>query len=96
VGQAAAQWGGAAAQVQALAAAGGPLVADLRQTATELGRSAATLREAAAEDSALRLNADRALQDLARAARSLGELGDLIERHPDALLRGRAAAPTGP
>jgi paraquat-inducible protein B len=96
VGQAAAQWGGAAAQVQALAAAGTPLVADLRQAATELGRSAATLREAAAEDSALRLNADRALQDLARAARSLGELGDLLERHPDALLRGRGAAPAGP
>ena len=91
VGAAASQVGGAAAQVQALAAAGTPLVADLRQTATELGRSAATLREAAAEDSALRLNADRALQDLARAARSLGELGDLLERHPDALLRGRGA-----
>ena len=96
VGGAAAQMGSAAAQVQGLAAAGTPLVADLRQTATELGRSAATLREAAAEDSALRLNADRALQDLARAARSLGELGDLLERHPDALLRGRAVVPASP
>ena len=91
VGGAASQVGAAAAQVQALAAAGTPLVADLRQTAAELGRSAATLREAASEDSALRLNADRALQDLARAARSLGELGDLLERQPDALLRGRGA-----
>lgn len=96
VGAAASQVGGAAAQLQGLAAAGTPLVADLRQTATELGRSAATLREAAAEDSALRLNADRALQDLARAARSLGELGDLLERHPDALLRGRSPAPASP
>ena len=96
MGSAAAQVGTAAAQVQVLATAGTPLVADLRQTATELGRSAATLREAAAEDSALRLNADRALRDLARAARSLGELGDLLERHPDVLLRGRAAAPANP
>lgn len=95
VGAAASQVGGAAAQVQALAAAGTPLVAELRQTAAELGRSAATLREAAAEDSALRLNADRALQDLARAARSLGDLGDLLERHPDALLRGRGMPPAG-
>lgn len=96
VGGAAAQVGSAAAQVQALATAGTPLVADLRLTANELGRSAATLREAAAEDSALRLNADRALHDLARAARSLGELGELLERHPDALLRGRATAPASP
>ena len=96
VGLAAAQLGSAAAQVQGLAAAGTPLVAALRQTATELGRSAATLREAAAEDSVLRLNADRALQDLARAARSLGELSNLLERHPDALLRGRVATPASP
>ena len=96
LGGAAAQVGNAAAQVQALATAGTPLVADLRLTANELGRSAATLREAAAEDSALRLNADRALHDLARAARSLGELGELLERHPDALLRGRATAPASP
>lgn len=96
LGGAAAQVGSAAAQVQALATAGTPLVADLRLTASELGRSAATLREAAAEDSALRLNADRALHDLARAARSLAELGELLERHPDALLRGRATAPASP
>ena len=96
LGSAAAQVGSAAAQVQVLVTAGTPLVADLRQTATELGRSAATLREAAAEDSVLRLNADRALQDLARAARSLGELSNLLERHPDALLRGRVATPASP
>ena len=87
VGAAAAQWGTAAVQVQGLAAAGTPLVADLRQTASELSRSAASLREAAAEDSSLRLNADRALQDLARAARSLRELGDLLERPQKTVLQ---------
>jgi hypothetical protein len=34
-------------------------------------------------------NADRTLQDLARAARAVRELAELLERHPEALLRGR-------
>ena len=48
--------------------------------AREGGPAAVTLREAAADDSALRLNADRALQDVARAARALRELGELLEQ----------------
>jgi paraquat-inducible protein B len=90
VAQAASQ---AQQQVQALGAAGVPMAAEVQRSAAELGRAAAALGEAAAEDSALRLHADRALQDVARAARALRELGELIERHPDALLRGREAAP---
>jgi paraquat-inducible protein B len=64
----------------------------MQRAADELARSAATLREAAAEDSALRLHADRALQDVARAARSLRELGETLERNPDAFWRGRDEA----
>ena len=90
VAQAASQ---AQQQVQALGEAGVPMAAEVQRSAAELGRAAAALREAAAEDSALRLHADRALQDVARAARALRELGALTERHPDALLRGREAAP---
>lgn len=90
---AAVQVGAAASQAQGLAAAGLPMVAEVQRMSAELGQAAAVLREAAAEDSALRLNADRALQDVARAARSLRELGELLERHPDALLRGRPATP---
>ncbi len=93
VGQAAQQVGAAASQAQALAGAATPVLADVRQMAGQLGQAAGVLRAAAAEDSALRQNADRALQDVARAARSLRELGDLLERHPDALLRGRALVP---
>jgi paraquat-inducible protein B len=63
----------------------------VKRAAAALGQAADTLRTAAADDSALRLNADRALQDVARAARALRELGELLERQPDALLRGRAA-----
>src|SRR3990167_6102707 len=84
---AAAQMGAAASQTQALAAAGLPMVAQVQRMSAELGQAAVVLREAAAEDSALRLNADRALQDVARAARSLREVAELLERPPDAPLR---------
>jgi paraquat-inducible protein B len=93
LGAAAQQVGAAASQAQALALAGQPMVAEVRQAAQALGQAATVLREAAADDSALRLNADRALQDVARAARTLRELGELLERQPDALLRGRPAEP---
>lgn len=97
VGSAASQIGSSAAAVQAqagaLAAAATPLLADLRRTADALTLAVGTLRQAAADDSTLRLGADRALQDVSRAARSLRELTDTLERQPDLLLRGRAPAP---
>ncbi|MCU0968032.1 MAG: MlaD family protein [Rubrivivax sp.] len=92
VGEMASRVEAAASEVQSLAAAGRPLAAEMQRAADELARSAATLREAAAEDSALRLHADRALQDVARAARSLRELGETLERNPDAFWRGRDEA----
>jgi paraquat-inducible protein B len=91
--RAADQVGAAASQVQGLAAAGTPVLAELKQAGAELARTASVLRDAAGEDSALRLNADRALQDVARAARSLRELSELLEQQPDVLLRGRATPP---
>ena len=35
------------------------------------------------------LGADRALDDLSRAARALRDLAEALEQQPDALLRGR-------
>lgn len=93
LGQGAQQVTAAASQVQALAAGSVPMVAEVQRTADELARAATALREAVAEDSTLRLNADRALQDVSRAARSLRELSEMLERQPDALLRGRATSP---
>ena len=96
VGQGAQQVGAAAsavqAQVRGVAQGLQPLTAQLQRTAEELALAAATLREAAAVDSGLRLGADRALQDISRAARSLRELSDTLEAHPDLLLRGRGPA----
>jgi len=100
VGQGAQQVGDAAAavqgQVRSVAQGLLPLTEELRRTAEELTLAATTLREAAAGDSSLRLGADRALQDVSRAARALRELSETVERQPDLLLRGRAPAPAAP
>lgn len=42
-----------------------------------------------AADAALPVNAERTLQELARAARSLRQLSDYLQANPDALVRGR-------
>ncbi len=84
---------GSAAQFDALLAGGTPLLQSLQRAADELARSAASLRAATAEDSALLLNVDRASQDVSRASRAVRDLADLLERQPETLIRGRAAAP---
>lgn len=63
----------------------------LRQANQSLAAVSALL----APESALPLNTDTALRELGRAARSLRQLADYLQAHPDALLRGRApdAAP---
>jgi paraquat-inducible protein B len=40
-------------------------------------------------------NAGQALHDVSRAARALRELADLLERQPEALLRGKKSQPAG-
>lgn len=95
--QLAQQVGAAASQVQgqvgAVSAAGVTTLVQVQRSAEALRLAAEALRGTAAEDSSLRLNADRALADVSRAARSLRELAELLERHPEALLRGKAETP---
>lgn len=43
----------------------------------------------ASPDSPLQLNAGQALEQVDRAARSLRNLSDYLQRHPDSLLRGK-------
>jgi paraquat-inducible protein B len=64
------------------------LDATLRQATTTL----ATLQEMTADDSPLRFETTNALRDLAAAARSIRFLADFLEKHPDALLRGKGEA----
>ena len=65
----------------------------LSQTAAALGKTAKTWEALASEDSAERQQAQQALQDVSRTARAVRELSEMLERHPDALLRGRSKAP---
>lgn len=81
--------GGTADKVGALADPQAPLVQAVQRTADELARAAAGLRSQTASDAPLMQDLDRTLQDVSRASRSVRELADLLERQPDALLRGR-------
>jgi paraquat-inducible protein B len=64
-------------------------LAAVQKAGDELARAAQQLGRLTAADGALAQDAQRALADVSRAARALRELADLLERHPDALLRGR-------
>jgi paraquat-inducible protein B len=86
----------AAAEFEALVQAARPAAAGARDAfaeagtaAAELQRAASALRQAADEEGNLRVGAERAFEDVSRAARALRELAELLERQPDALLRGR-------
>ncbi|WP_077035641.1 MlaD family protein [Pelomonas sp. KK5] len=70
-----------------------PLVQSLQRTADELAQAAAALHQQVGEDSPVLAHADKALEDVSRAARAVRELADLLSRHPDALLRGKPADP---
>jgi len=93
VGATADRVAGSAGQFDALLASSAPMMASLQRAADELARSATSLRNATAEDSGLVLNVDRAAQDVARASRAVRELADLLERQPEALIRGRSGTP---
>ena len=93
VGTSADRVASAAGQVDTLLVQGGPLLQSLQRAADELAKSATSLRAATAEDSPLLLNVDRASQDVSRASRAVRELADLLERQPEALIRGKPAAP---
>jgi len=64
-------------------------LAAVQKAGDELARAAQQLGTLTAADGALAQDTQRALADVSRAARALRELADLLERHPDALLRGR-------
>jgi paraquat-inducible protein B len=95
--EAAQQVGAAASQAQgqmaALAAAGVPALVQVQRSAETVSQAAEALRALAGEDSATRAGAERAMADVARAARALRDLAEMLERHPEALIRGRTTTP---
>ncbi|MCW5632332.1 MAG: MCE family protein [Rubrivivax sp.] len=80
-------------QVGTLSAAGTAALAQVQRSADAVAQAAESLRAATGEDSGLRIQGERALADVSRAARALRDLAELLERHPEALLRGRASPP---
>lgn len=70
-----------------------PLLESARETADELTRTAQALRQATIDDDGTLPRIDEAAHELSRAARAVRELADLLERQPEALLRGRVAGP---
>ncbi|UCC15101.1 MAG: MCE family protein [Gammaproteobacteria bacterium] len=77
----------------------GPLVDGLRQASDEFGdilQKAATVLESVElsldEDSDLRVRTITAMEEVAAAARSVRVLADYIERHPEALIKGKKEA----
>ena len=66
-------------------------IANLDKTLVQAGETLKTIDKMFADDSALSEELKTSLRELADAARSLRILSDYLERHPEALLRGKEA-----
>lgn len=93
VGGAAERVGAAAGRVEASLAPDAPLPGAVLRAAEALGRGAQALQQLGQEAAPPAQTLQQTLQEVGRAARALTELAELLERQPDALLRGRSAAP---
>ena len=69
------------------------LAPELQALLRQANRSLGVVGGLLAPDADLPANADTALRELGRAARSLRELSDYLQTNPDSLLRGRAPDP---
>ena len=86
------QVGSAAGRVGALAAPDAKVAQGMGRAADELAGAARSLRNLTAEDAPTVQNLNEALKELARAARALRVLAETLDRHPEALIRGKKAA----
>jgi paraquat-inducible protein B len=67
----------------------GPLVAQLRETANSADRTVAAANRTLGADASSQNDLPAALQELTDTARSIRALADYLDRHPEALVRGR-------
>ncbi len=58
----------------------------------QIKKALVPIQDFASEDSSFRYNLSQSLQELTEAARAVGELADYLERHPEALLRGKSTS----
>ncbi|MCD0505703.1 intermembrane transport protein PqiB [Bordetella petrii] len=69
------------------------LAPEARATLRAARQSLDNINQLLANDAALPANAERAMQELGRAARSLRALADYLQANPEALIRGRGDDP---
>jgi len=69
------------------------LAPEARNTLRAARKSLESINDLLANDAALPANAERAMQELGRAARSLRALADYLQANPQALIRGRGPDP---
>ena len=74
-----------------------PLLLSVREAATsatsalkQAQTTMASVQRTIGSDSALTTNAEAMMQELSRAARSIRVFADYLDRHPDALIRGKS------
>ena len=70
----------------------GPLIGDARQVLSKAKAAISSVDAAVGQfgpSSPRQADIDDLLQQIARAARSVRELADSLERHPESLIRGR-------
>ena len=67
----------------------GPLVAQLRETASSADRTVAAANRTLGADASSQNDLPAALQEMTDTARSIRALADYLDRHPEALIRGR-------
>lgn len=65
------------------------LTASLDRTLTGLDKTMATVRGAMSADSPLVVELEQTLSEVSRMSRSVRELSDLLEMHPESLIRGK-------
>lgn len=62
---------------------------EIKQAISELKNSLVEVQRAVASDSPLQQETRQALQEVSKAAQSLRQLTDYLEKHPEALIRGK-------
>lgn len=93
VGQAADRVSATMGRVDRLADGAQPALDSVQRAADSLARTAQVLQQASTDDGGTLPQVERAAQEMARAARAVRDLADLLERQPEALIRGRALTP---
>ena len=74
-----------------LSATSGPVLDNVQRAARDIAEAARSANDAIGPRSDTRLQLNNVLREFALASRSIRTLADYLERHPDALLRGKTA-----